>query len=189
MAEIDQALIAGGKLVSTGVRFGVTKSSLGRHKNRCLAPKLAAAARMVRPAAEVLAPVRRAEGIVRGDQPAISDLLGSHGLLERLARSLERLEGAADAAAGNEMHGALAALSGQIHRGVEAAGKLQGLYSEPEAKGGSAFSINIVIPPAADINSAGTEDRRGISLSAGPREVLRTDPSPSVRLHWPQGDS
>jgi hypothetical protein len=143
MAEIDQALISGGKLVPTGVRFGVTKSSLGRHKNRCLAPKLAAAARMVRPAAEVLGPVRRAEGIVRGDQPAISDLLGSHGLLERLARSLERLEGAADAAAGNELHGALAALSGQIHRGVETSAKLQGLYGSDDGQDRPTFSIMI----------------------------------------------
>lgn len=145
MAEIDQALIGGGKLVPTGARFGVTKSSLGRHKNRCLAPKLAAAARMVRPAAEVLAPVRRAEGIVRGDQPAISDLLGSHGLLERLARSLERLEGAADAAAEGELHGSLAALSGQIHRGVEASAKLQGLYADSAEQNRPTFSIQINI--------------------------------------------
>jgi len=147
MAEIDQALIAGGKLVPTGALFGVTKSSLGRHRIRCLAPQLAAAARMVRPAAEVRGPVRRAEGIVSGSQPDIGDLLGSHGLLERLARSLERLEGAADAAAGSEMHGALAALSGQIHRGVEAAGKLQGFYSSDDGQDRPSFSIQINLGP------------------------------------------
>ena len=49
-------------------------------------------------------------------------------------------------AAGDNLHVALAAVSGQLHRGIEAAGKLQGLYAEPEVQRQTPFSITINLP-------------------------------------------
>lgn len=152
---IDEALVAGGTLIPTARRFGVGKSALGRHKNNCLAPKLAAAAKMVQPIGVDRAPVERAKAIVSGVAPTSVDLLGMQGLMERLARSLERLEQAADSAAGNELHGALAALSGQIHRGIEATAKLQGLYAEPEVQDRERFSITINLPDEVESRLGG----------------------------------
>ena len=85
--------------------------------------------------------------LAHGDAPSAHEVLTLTGLLTRLVRSLDRLEGAADAAATDNLHSALAAISGQLHRGVEAAAKLQGLYVEPEVQQQAKFSINIVIPP------------------------------------------
>ena len=86
-----------------------------------------------------------------GQQPVATDLLSLNGLLDRLARSLERLEGAADMAAGDNLHAALAAVSGQLHRGIETAGKLQGLYAEPERERQAPFSITINLPEQTEI--------------------------------------
>lgn len=146
LTEIDTALSAGGTLIPTSTQFGLSKSALGRHRANCLAPKLKAAAKVLAPIRETRAPVERAKAIVMGEMPSPHDVLTLTSLLDRLSRSLDRLEGAADAAATDNLHSALAAVSSQLHRGVEAAAKLQGLYAEPEVSEQSKFSINIVVP-------------------------------------------
>lgn len=146
LTAIDAALSAGGTLIPTSAHFGVSKSALGRHRANCLAPKLKAAAKVVEPIRESRAPVQRAKAILTGEMPSAAEVLTLTGLLDRLGRSLDRLEGAADAAATDNLHSALAAVSGQLHRGVEAAAKLQGLYAEPEIQSQTKFSVNIVIP-------------------------------------------
>jgi hypothetical protein len=90
--------------------------------------------------------VERAKAIAMGGIPSAHEVLTLTGLLDRLGRSLDRLEGAADTAATDNLHSALAAVSGQLHRGVEAAAKLQGLYAEPEIQQQAKFSVNIVLP-------------------------------------------
>src|ERR1039458_7577712 len=128
---VDDALMAGVSVRAIASRFALSKSGVGRHRTACLQPKLAAAARIVAPAVEVRADVDRAKAIVSGEVVANhADILSLSGLLERLARSLERLEGAADTAAGENLHMPLAALSGQLHRGIESAAKIQGLYTD-----------------------------------------------------------
>lgn len=148
--EIDAALMEGFALVPTAARFGISKSSLGRHRAGCLAPKLKAAARVLQPIHETRAPVERAKSIAMGEIPTAHEVLTLTGLLNRVARSLDRLEGAADTAANDNLHSALAAVSGQLHRGIEAAAKLQGLYAEPDVQQHAKFSINIVIPTQPD---------------------------------------
>lgn len=143
---IDAALAAGGTLIPTSTGFGVSKSALGRHRANCLAPKMAAAARVLQPVRESREPVQRAKAIAMGDMASPQEVLTLTGLLDRLVRSIDRLEGAADAAANDNLHSALAAVSGQLHRGVESAAKLQGLYAESEVQQHTKFSINIVIP-------------------------------------------
>jgi hypothetical protein len=154
LPDIDAALAAGTTIMATAAHHGASKSALGRHKLNCLAPKLAAAAKMVQPISQGREPVERARAIVMGHQPVATDLLSLNGLLDRLARSLERLEGAADTAAGDNMHAALAAVSGQLHRGIEAAGKLQGLYAEPDVQRQAPFSITINLPSHSEIATA-----------------------------------
>lgn len=146
LAAIDAALSAGGTLIPTAAQFGVSKSALGRHRTNCLAPKMAAAAKVLQPIRESREPVERAKAIAMGDAPSPQEVLTLTGLLDRLARSLDRLEGAADTAANDNLHSALAAVSGQLHRGIEGAAKLQGLYAEPDIQQQSRFSINIVLP-------------------------------------------
>ena len=143
---IDATLSLGGALVPTSAQFGLSKSALGRHKLNCLAPKLAAAAKVLQPIRETRAPVQRAREIATGDMPSAAEVLTLTGLLNRLARSLDRLEGAADAAATDNLHSALAAVSGQLHRGIEGAAKLQGLYAESEVQQQPKFSVTINIP-------------------------------------------
>ena len=150
LAAIDAALMAGGKLIPTAAQFNTTKSVLHRHKTLCLAPKLAAAAKMVAPAKETKAQVIRAREIAAGAVPTPQEVLTLTGLLDRLVRSLDRLEGNAQVAAADGLHASLAALSDQLHRGIEAAGKLQGFYSDvqqvrPEEK----FSVQIILPQPA----------------------------------------
>jgi len=152
LPDIDAALASGTTIMATAAHHGASKSALGRHKLNCLAPKLAAAAKIVQPIKQGREPVERAKAIIMGQQPVATDLLSLNGLLDRLARSLERLEGAADMAAGDNMHAALAAVSGQLHRGIETAGKLQGLYAEPEVQRQPPFSITINLPNKPEIS-------------------------------------
>lgn len=151
LTAIDAALSAGGTLIPTSAHFGVSKSVLGRHRANCLAPKLKAAAKVLEPIRETRAPVERAKAIVMGDMPSAADVLTLTGLLDRLGRSLDRLESAADAAASDNLHSALAAVSGQLHRGVEATAKLLGLYSTPEIQNENKFTISIIIPQGTNI--------------------------------------
>lgn len=141
-SEIDTALMAGDALIPTGQRFGLSKSTLARHRTGCLAPKVAAAAKMVAPASETRAEVSRAKAIASGAvQPLPHDILSLTGLLGRLARSLERLESAADTSLADNTPTALAAVSGQLHRGIETAAKMQGLFVEPVQPAAPTFSI------------------------------------------------
>ena len=146
LPAIDAALMAGGKLIPTAAQFNTTKSVLHRHKINCLAPKLAAAAKMVAPAKETKAPVIRAREIAAGAMPTPQEVLSLTALLDRLARSLDRLEGSAQVAHSDGLHASLAALSGQLHRGVETAAKLQNFYSEPQTHQAEKFSISICLP-------------------------------------------
>jgi hypothetical protein len=107
---------------------------------------MAAAAKVLLPINEARAPVERAKAIVMGEMPSVQEVLSLTGLLDRLTRSLDRLEGSAEAAANDNMHSALAAVSGQLHRGVEAAAKLQGLHYVPGTENVTKFSVNILIP-------------------------------------------
>jgi hypothetical protein len=146
-AAIDEALSTGGALIPTSARFGVSKSALHRHKVGCLAPKIAAVAKVMQSTKEAKAPVTRAKQIAAGEVPTIEEVLSLAGLLERVARSLDRLEGSAQVAHQEGLHASLAALSGQLHRGVETAAKLQGLYSDaPMQDAGSKFSVTINLP-------------------------------------------
>lgn len=141
-SEIDAALMEGRKIVSTAQEFGVSKSALARHRTGCLATKLAAAAKVVAPTSTTRAEVQRAKAIASGQvAPVPDDILSLTGLLGRLARSLERLEAAADTSLADNTPTALAAVSGQLHRGIETVAKMQGLYvaaAEPRAP---AFNI------------------------------------------------
>lgn len=66
VAEINAALASGAPLIATAAKFGLSRSALARHRTGCLAPKLAAAAKMVFPASATRAPVERARAIVSG---------------------------------------------------------------------------------------------------------------------------
>ena len=90
--------------------------------------------------------VQQAKAIVAGQAPTPGEVLSLTGLLERLARSLDRLDSAADAAAGESLHAALAAVTGQLHKGVETAAKLQGLYTDADQPAREKFSITINLP-------------------------------------------
>lgn len=145
LAEIDVALASGSSIVPTAARFDVSKSALGRHKLNCLAPKLAAAARIVAPVAHSKQAVKRARAIATGEAASPAEILSLTALVSKLSRSIDRLEDAAQCAGDTKAFNQLAALSGQIHRGIEAAAKLQGLGGlntmETER-----FSITIVLP-------------------------------------------
>lgn len=151
LGEVDQALIDGGKLIPVAGKFGLSKSALSRHKNNCLAPRMAAAVKTVAHASQARDQAKRASAIAAGQLvPTSEDIATLSGLVSRLSRSLDRLEGAADDAARSRAFGALAALSGQIHKGIEGAGRLQGLYAPaaaPETR--PAFSIHINLPTEA----------------------------------------
>ena len=149
-AAINDALSIGSPLIPTAAQYGISKSALHRHKINCLAPKLAAAARMVQPEKVTKAPVQRAKAIAAGATPTVEDVLDLTALLDRLARSLDRLENGAISASTENLHAAHAALAGQLHRGIEAAGKLRGYYSDaPAQSGGEKFSISINLPQVA----------------------------------------
>lgn len=147
LKAVDEALTDGVTVRDVASQFGFSKSAVGRHRQACLQPRIAAAARIVAPAAEVRAEVDRARAIASGQAVATpSEVLSLTALLDRLARSLERLEGACDLASGDKLHAALAALSGQLHRGIEAAAKIQNFYHEPEAATGPRLSVVINLP-------------------------------------------
>ncbi|MFM5913433.1 MAG: hypothetical protein ACKOPR_01615, partial [Chakrabartia godavariana] len=69
-------------------------------------------AKLMQPARENRAPVERAKAIASGQTPSADEVLTLTGLLDRLSRSLNRLEAAADEAVTDKMHSALAAVSG-----------------------------------------------------------------------------
>lgn len=157
--EVDAALASGGRLVATGLAFGFSKSSVARHRVNCLAPRLSAAAHIVAPANRVRGETDRAKAIADGTLQATADDIATLvGLSARVARALDRLEDAADGAAAGAAYSALAALSGQVFRGVETAGRLHGLYGDGKARGEEAqtFTVNIVLPPLPPLPPPGT---------------------------------
>ena len=166
---IDDALIAGGKLIPTAAQYGLSKSALGRHRTGCLAPQLAAAAKMVAPSSATRAPVERAKAIVNGSAPTAADALSLGGLLSTLGRSLERLEGAADLAAGEKAMAALAALSGQLHRGIEAAAKIQGIGNAAQPAAGDGFRVVI------NLGMGGLAPLPGVASPVGDRFLIDDD--------------
>jgi hypothetical protein len=156
--DIDNALSAGGTVRDISARYGISKSAVHRHKVAHLAPKIAAVAKVMQGVKAAREPVQRAKSIAAGTvQPNIDDVLSLTGLLERVAQTLNLLQGNAKAAAEEGLHGSLAALSAQTFRGVETAAKLQGLYeTTPAPSGNDKFSIEIVLgqqPNAAPTHS------------------------------------
>lgn len=145
---VDAALMEGRSVRVVAAQFDLSKSAVARHRTGCLAPLLAAAKKAVAPAAEVRAEVDRAKAITSGAvTPSHQDIISLTGLLERLARSLGRLETAADTAAAGELHVPLATLSSQLHRGIEAAAKIQGFYADAQTEGQPRLTVNIALPP------------------------------------------
>lgn len=149
LTEIDAALAAGNTILHVAATFNIPKSCVHRHKLNCLAPKIRAAAKAMRTTNEVRAPVQKAEQIMAGETPSVEDILSLHGLLERVARSLSRLEGAADFAASENMCASLASVTGQIFKGVETAARMQSIGYKDAAQGQQGapkFSITISLP-------------------------------------------
>ncbi len=152
-------LVSGATLRVVGERYGLSKSAVARHRKDCLAPKIAAALRAVAPSPAPRAEVVRAKAIAAGEvAPTQDDLLSLSALLARLAKSLWRLDAEADRAVTEDRPMVLAALSGQLHRGIETTAKLQGLGSAPPEGGNTRASITINIqeqrvPDAVDVES------------------------------------
>lgn len=164
--EIDDALVSGATLRAVADGHGLSKSALARHRKGCLAPKIAAALRVLAPSPAPRAEVVQAKAIVSGEVlPTHDDLLSLSGLLARLARSLGRLDDAADRAVNEDRPMALAALSGQLHRGIETTAKLQGLGAAQNDVADARASITIHIQepraPAIAVDPLARHVQRG----------------------------
>lgn len=130
--QIDADLMGGAKLIPTAQRYGLSKSAVARHREGCLAPKVAAAAAMVQPHAPVTAAKKRHRAIAAGQAtPTPEEALDLGGLLARMGRSLARLDAAAEKAATDNAVGALTAASAQLHKAVEVIAKLAGIGAQP----------------------------------------------------------
>lgn len=164
---IEDALMVGASVRSLEARYGVSKSAISRHRANCLQPKVAAASRLLS-ATEARQDVARARAIMSGSAPAPTDVLSLAGLLERVARSLERLEAAADAAAGESQHTPLAALSSQLHRGIETAAKLQGIGAEDSS---NTPRLQIIFGRPAVPDQPQTPAPRDVTPAATPRSM------------------
>jgi len=145
LPDIEDALSTGVSVRAAQARFGLSKSAIARHRLNCLGPKVAAAARIVTPS-PAKAQVQRAKAIVAGEVATPGDVITLTGLLDRLTRSLDRLEVAADSAAVEGLHASLAAVTGQLHKGVETAARLGGFCSDNQQTAGEKFSIQIILP-------------------------------------------
>ena len=178
--DIEDALSTGVSVRVAQARFGLSKSAIARHRLNCLGPKVAAAARIVTPS-PAKAQVQRARAIVSGEVATPGDVMSLTSLLDRLTRSLDRLEGAADAAAVEGLHAALANVSGQLHKGVETAARLGGFYSDAEQAAGEKFSISIILPDVG--RSVG--HRLG---TFGGLPTERVKPTPTINLDLQSGD-
>lgn len=178
LKAIDLAILAGEAVVPIGRRFGLSKSAVHRHKLQCLLaeatkPAIAGIASANTAGADPLdaelrsfrhddgAAVERVQAVrpagvakaAPGPQkcdrtPTLADLVQS------MVRSVERLERAAETAAGGGNGAALAAASGQLHKGVEILGRLIGIHEPGAAQ--VVPQINIVFP--ASPNNAMTID-------------------------------
>jgi hypothetical protein len=132
---------------------------------------------MVQPTKVLKAPVTRAKAIVAGATPTVDDVLDLTALLDRLGRSLERLENGAISASSENLHAAHAGLAAQLHRGIEVVGKLRGYYSDaPPQSGGEKFSISINIPEVG----AAPASRPTIDITPQPQASV---PAPRIPNH------
>lgn len=148
LTEIDSALGGGASLRTAASQYGLSKSALGRHRAACLAPKVAAAARVISGTSPGREDTIRARAIASGEiEIGPTDILTLSGLMTRLGRSLERLDVAADEAVSGGALTALAALSAQIHRGIESAARMQGLAKDDGDE--HRFSITSNLPASA----------------------------------------
>lgn len=182
---VDSALLSGATLIPTAKQYGLSKSALSRHKSACLAPRAAAAARAVSSQATVKSATARAKAIAAGDaQPTFEELASLKGLVGSLGRSLGRLEAAAEAAAGDRAYGALAALSAQIHRGLETAGKLQGLYADGiEPASAPRFTINMVIGGVRGSRQVRHAGEPEVGSAEPGLRIKFLDPAPASSVH------
>jgi hypothetical protein len=147
-AQIDADLMAGAKLIPTAQRYGLSKSAVARHREGCLAPRVAAAAALVQPHAPVSAAKKRHKAIATGQAtPTPSEALDLAGLLGRMSRSMDRLDAAAEKAATDNAVAALAAASAQLHRGIEIVAKLAGIGAQPAVQTSTPATIIIQISP------------------------------------------
>lgn len=130
-------------------RHGLSKSSVLRHRNNCLAPKLQAAARIVSPVRDGQAEVKRARAIAAGEVvPTPDDVVKSAVLVDRMQRSLARLEGAAEDAYSEKAHAALANLSAQLHRAIEVIARLTNVVEPENSKPAYSIVFNFPSPQA-----------------------------------------
>lgn len=112
----------------------------------------------------------------------MGELLTLEGLLAKLSRSLDRLETAADDAAGTGLHGALAAVSGQIHRGIESVAKLKGMYVEAAMPQRPSFSVVIQLPPEHMAQGAVIEATASLEHETHPTHDI--DPTVDEPTNW-----
>ncbi|GGG50992.1 hypothetical protein GCM10010964_42820 [Caldovatus sediminis] len=195
VAEIDAALASGAPLIATAAKFGLSKSALARHRTRCLAPKLAAAAKMVAPASAIRAEVQRAKAIASGQaEAAPADVLTLQGLVGRLGRLLDRLEGASASAADDGLHASLAAVSGPLIKAVETAARLQGIGAQVDKPAAPTFSITFDLSgveerqparpvpvaqrPVGSVADAIPEDAQGIEAGESASDAGQADAGP-----------
>jgi hypothetical protein len=168
VADIEADMASGMGLLPLAARHGVSKSVMARHRTAHLAPKLAAAARLTAPVSVVQGERERAKALAAGAAPTGAEVLSLTGLLERVARSLERLDGAADRAVVDNLPTALAAVSGQLHRGIEAAARLQGIGAEPKQPGNTdKFSVTINLGGAKPLTIEGEARSLSAALPLG----------------------
>jgi hypothetical protein len=127
-----------------------------------------------------------AERLLRAT-PTLSDAVSYSGLVDTLARSLDRLERAADSAASDNAVAALAAVAGQIHKAVEIAARLAGLDKSPDEIPGApaGYSLRIVFsgnkaPTVIEGTAAALPPADAEDDVAG--EILAAGPSPSCLM-------
>jgi hypothetical protein len=137
-SEISDALLAsGGTVRGVAARFKMSSASVGRHRVNCLRKRLQSAQEPRVP--------ERVKALLAGTaQINIKDRLNEHALLECIADTLDLLRENSKDAAEAGLYGALASLSAQTFRGVQAAAQLQGLgNTAPAQSGNERFSISI----------------------------------------------
>lgn len=105
----------------------------------------------------------------------MADILGLQALLGRVAKSLERLEASADDAAEKKLPTALAAVSGQLHKGIEVAAKLQGIGTPDSIPAGPTFSISIHLPQSVPLKGVQTFEGEIVDSRAPSRVTDQTN--------------
>ena len=160
--EIDAALVSGAKLVPLAQQFGLSKSAMHRHKLQCLPGAVAEAlegASVPMVEAEPLgdvAPLPAAAdgGTVDADTPA--SLADMAALVRIMIASIERLDAAAARGSQAGQASALAAVSAQLHKGVEVLARLISVTPTAPAALSPAVVIMHVSPrPVVEQTAAG----------------------------------